>query len=248
MRRWSPDTHMHGAWTTHTYMMRGKKYRGAIEKMDRTKEYSLDEAIAFIKENALAKFDESVEAHFKLGINPKKGEEQVRSTAVLPHGVGRSKKVAVITSTKVADAKEAGADLIGGEELVADIKNGKINAGVDFDVVVATPEMMPKLATIAKILGPKGLMPNPKTETVTAKVKDVVEALKKGSKVSFKNDDSGNVHQVFGKLSFEAAKLQENFKTVVDVLHKAKPDSLKGKYIVSMSICSTMGPGLKIKL
>jgi large subunit ribosomal protein L1 len=229
-------------------MVRGKKYRAVVEKIEKTKDYSLQEALDFIKAGAIAKFDESVEAHFKLGINPKKGEEQVRSTAILPHGVGRSKKVAVITSSKVAEAKEAGADLIGGEELIEDIKSGKISAGVDFDVVVATPEMMPKLATVAKILGPKGLMPNPKTETVTTKVKDVVDALKKGSKVSFKNDDSGNIHQVIGKLTFESVQLKENFQAVLDVLHKVKPETMKGRYIQSIALCSTMGPSIKIKM
>lgn len=229
-------------------MIRGKKYRAVVEKIDKTKDYSLQEALDFIKAGAIAKFDESVEAHFKLGINPKKGEEQVRSTVILPHGVGRSKKVAVITSSKVAEAKEAGADLIGGEELIEDIKSGKISAGVDFDIVVATPEMMPKLATVAKILGPKGLMPNPKTETVTTKVKDVVDALKKGSKVSFKNDDSGNVHQVIGKLTFESAQLKDNFQAVLDVLHKVKPETMKGRYIQSIALCSTMGPSIKIKM
>lgn len=229
-------------------MTRGKKYRAVIEKIEKEKEYSLEEALTFVKGNALAKFDESVEVHFKLGINPKKGEEQVRSAAVLPHGVGRSKKVAVITTTKMADAKEAGADLIGGEELIEEIKSGKLTAGVDFDVVVATPEVMPKLASVAKILGPKGLMPNPKTETVTSKVKEVVEALKKGSKVSFKNDASGNVHQVIGKLSFEVNQLQENFKSIFDIIQKIKPETMKGRYIQSISVCSTMGPGIKVKM
>jgi large subunit ribosomal protein L1 len=229
-------------------MTRGKKYAAVVEKIEKEKEYSLEEALTFVKANGLAKFDESVEAHFKLGINPKKGEEQVRSTAVLPHGVGRSKKVAVITSTKMAEAKEAGADLIGGEELIEEIKSGKLAAGVAFDVVVATPEMMPKLATVAKILGPKGLMPNPKTETVTVKVKEVVEALKKGSKVSFKNDDSGNIHQVIGKLSFDVAQLKDNFNAVFDVLQKAKPETIKKRYIQSIAVCSTMGPGIKVKM
>lgn len=229
-------------------MQRGKKYRGVVEKMDKTKEYSLEDALTFVKENAVAKFDESVEVHVKLGINPKKGEEQVRSTAVLPHGVGRSKKVAVITTTKMTEAQEAGADLVGGEELIDDIKNGKALAGIAFDVVVATPEVMPKLAMVAKILGPKGLMPNPKTETVTPKVKEVVEALKKGSKVSFKNDDSGNVHQAIGKLSFEAAQLKENFQALMDTLQKVKPETMKGRYIQSVAICSTMGPGIKVKM
>lgn len=228
--------------------MRGKNYRGVIEKIDKEKEYSLEEALAFVKDHAMAKFDESVEMHFKLGINPKKGEEQVRSTAVLPHGVGKSKKVAVITSTKITEANEANADIVGGEDIIENMKSGKLAVGVDFDVVVATPEMMPKLATIAKILGPKGIMPNPKTETVTQKVKEIVEALKKGSKVSFKNDDTGNIHQSIGKLSFEVAKLVENGRVLIDVLHKVKPDTLKGRYIQSVSVCSTMGPAIKVKL
>jgi large subunit ribosomal protein L1 len=227
--------------------MRGKNYRGVVEKIEKEKAYSLEEALAFVKENGKAKFNESVEVHVKLGINPKKGEEQVRSTALLPHGVGRSKKVAVITTSKVAEANEAGADLVGGEELIEEIKNGKLVAGVAFDVVVATPEMMPKLATVAKILGPKGLMPNPKTETVTIKVKEVVENLKKGSKVSFKNDDSGNVHQVIGKVSFEVLQLKDNYQALFDVLQKAKPETMKGRYIQSIAICSTMGPSIKIK-
>lgn len=232
----------------HDKTMRGKNYRGVIEKIDKEKEYSLEEALAFVKDHAMAKFDESVEMHFKLGINPKKGEEQVRSTAVLPHGVGKSKKVAVITSTKITEANEANADIVGGEDIIENMKSGKLAVGVDFDVVVATPEMMPKLATIAKILGPKGIMPNPKTETVTQKVKEIVEALKKGSKVSFKNDDTGNIHQSIGKLSFEVAKLVENGRVLIDVLHKVKPDTLKGRYIQSVSVCSTMGPAIKVKL
>lgn len=229
-------------------MARGKKYRAAVEKIEKEKAYSLEEVLTFVKDNALAKFDESVEVHFKLGINPKKGEEQVRSTVVLPHGVGRVKKVAVITTTKMTEAKEAGADLIGGEELIEDIKSGKLVAGVDFDVVVATPEVMPKLATVAKILGPKGLMPNPKTETVTTKIKEVVEALKKGSKVSFKNDDSGNIHQVIGRVSFNVAQLKDNYQAVFDVLQKAKPETMKKRYILSVAICSTMGPSIKMKI
>jgi large subunit ribosomal protein L1 len=227
-------------------MTRGKKYRGIAEKLEKMKAYSLEEALKFVKENAVAAFDESVEVHVKLGINPKKGEEQVRTSTVLPHGVGRSKKVLVITTTKLSEAQEAGADICGGEEVIEDIKSGKLVAGTNFDVVVATPEVMPKLATVAKILGPKGLMPNPKTETVTPKIKETVEALKKGSKVSFKNDDGGNVHQVIGKLSFDTEKLQENYRAFFEALQKSKPETLKGRYIQSIAICSTMGPGMRI--
>jgi large subunit ribosomal protein L1 len=182
-----------------------------------------------------------------LGINPKKNDEQVRSTVVLPHGVGRTKKVAVVTSTKTSEAEGSGAELVGAENLIDDIRNGKVIPGVTFDVLIASPEMMPKLATIAKILGPKGLMPNPKNETVTTKIKDTVDALKKGSKVNFKNDESGNVHQVIGKLSFTAKQLAENCQEVIDTLHRVKPEASKGKFIRSISVCSTMSPSLRIQ-
>jgi large subunit ribosomal protein L1 len=222
-------------------MHRGKKYRAISEKIDRTKTYPVDEAVKLVKENKVAKFDESVEVHTKLSIDTKKGEEQVRGTVVLPHGTGKTKKVAVITSTKAKEAKDAGADLVAGEDLIAKIKSGKI----DFDILVATPEMMPKIAPVAKILGPKGLMPSPKTETVTEKIKETVEALKKG-KVNFKNDDSGNIHQVIGKVSFSEENLKENFAAFMEALKKAKPAAVKGKFITSVTICSTMGPGIKV--
>ncbi len=229
----------------HTNVMkRGKKYRAIAEKVEGNKLYALDEAIALVKEGKVAKFDESIEVHIKLSIDPKKGDQQVRGTAILPHGIGKSKKIAVITSTKAKEAQEAGADVVGGEEMIEKIKLGKIEG---FDVIVATPEMMPKLAQVAKILGPRGLMPSPKTETVTDKIKDAVEMLKKG-KLSFKNDNGANVHQVIGKLSFDEAKLKENYETFIDALTKAKPAGVKGKYILSVSICSTMGPGVKVSL
>lgn len=224
-------------------MKHGKKYRAVVEKLDRNKIYTLEEAVKFLKENKIAKFDESVEVHIKTRIDVKKGDQQIRGIVVLPHGTGKSKKIAVITSTKEKEAKEAGADIVAGVELLEKIKAGKI----EFDILVATPEMMPKLATVAKILGPKGLMPNPKTETVTPKIKEAVEALKKG-KAAFKNDSSGNIHQVVGKLSFEEAKLIENTKTFIKSVEKSKPASLKGKLIANITICSTMGAGLKISI
>lgn len=224
-------------------MKRGKKYKQAFEKIDKDKKYPVEEAVKIIKENKIAKFDESVEIHVKLAIDPKKGEQQVRGTVVLPNGTGKTKKVAVITSAKAKEAKDAGADIVDGEEMIEKIKNNKIQ----FDVLLATPEMMPKLAQIAKILGPRGLMPSPKTETVTDKIKEAVGMLKKG-KVNFKNDDGSNVHQIVGKVSFDENKLKENIESFLDALQKAKPQSLKGKYIISVSICSTMGPGLKISL
>lgn len=224
-------------------MYRGKKYRQVAEKVEK-KLYSAQEALALVASGKIAKFDESVEVHVKLAIDPKKGDEQVRGAVVLPHGTGKTARVAVVTSTKTADAKEAGADVIGGEELIEKIKLGKME---EVDVIVATPEMMPKLASVAKILGPRGLMPSPKTETVTDKIKEAVESLKKG-KLSFKNDNTGNVHQVIGKLSFDVKKLEENYATMIDALQKARPAGVKGKYMVSISICSTMGPGVKISL
>lgn len=229
-------------------MSRGKSYNNVLAKVEVGKEYTPEEAIAFIKENKLAKFDEAVEVHIRLGINTKKSDEMVRVTVILPQGTGRAKKVAVITSTKEKEAEEAKADLIGGEELIADIKNGKVVPGQAFDVLLATPEMMPKLALVAKILGQKGMMPSPKTETVTVKIKETVEMLKKGKRVSFKNDDTGNVHQVIGKLSFTAEALLENYKTFRETLDRAKPENMKGKLIKSISVCSTMGPSLSIKI
>jgi large subunit ribosomal protein L1 len=224
-------------------MFRGKKYKKAFEKVEKDKKYTVEEAVKLIKENKIAKFDESVEIHVKMAIDPKKGEQQVRGAVVLPHGTGKTKKVAVITSTKAKEAKDAGADIIEGEEMIEKIKNNKIQ----FDILVATPEMMPKIAPIAKILGPRGLMPSPKTETVTDKIKETVEMLKKG-KISFKNDDGSNVHQIVGKISFDENKLKENITAFLEALQKAKPQALKGKYIIGISLCSTMGPGFRINL
>jgi len=222
-------------------MKRGKKYRAIADKIDKNNIYTVEEAVKLMKENKLAKFDESVEVHIKTNVDPKKGDQQVRATVILPHGTGKSKKIAVITSTSEKEAKEAGADIVGGEELIE-----KFTKKIDFDILVATPEMMPKLAKVAKILGPKGLMPNPKTETVTTKIKETVEALKKG-KAAFKNDDTANIHQVVGKLSFEDAKLSENIKAFVEAVEKSKPAAFKGKLVANITVCSTMGKGIKIK-
>lgn len=229
-------------------MKHGKKYRAVAEKVDRNKVYALEEALKIVKENKTAKFDETVEIHVKTSIDPKKGDQQIRSTVSLPHGTGKTKRIAVITTTHADDAKVAGADIVGGEEMVDEIKSGKIfTKGGGFDVLVATPEMMPKLAPVAKILGPKGLMPNPKTETVTVKIKETVEALKKG-KAAYKNDNSANIHQAVGKVSFDDAKLLENIKAFMDSLEKARPAGFKGKLIKSIFICSTMGIGVKVNI
>lgn len=228
-------------------MKHGKKYRASAGKLEEGKVYSIEEAIAFVRENASASFDESVEVHVRLMTNPKKSDEAVRVTASLPHGTGKSKKVAVVTGTQEKEAKAAGASLVGGEDIVEDIRSGKVTPGSDFDVLLATPDMMPKLAKVAKILGPKGLMPSPKNETVTPKVADAVEALSKGAKISFKNDDSSNIHQIIGKVSFTEQQLRENMETFREALMKAKPDALKGRLVKSASISSTMGPGLSIE-
>jgi len=205
---------------------------------------NITEAIAEIKRNAKAKFDESVEAHFRLDIDPKKSDQQARGVAVLPHGTGKSVKIVVFTTTQKKEAEAAGAELVGGEELIDKIKSsGKIDA----DVAIATPEMMPKLAGIAKILGPKGLMPNPKNQTVTPKVTEVIEALKYG-RADFKNDNSGNIHQTIGKVSFDEAKLEENFKALLEAVRKAKPEAAKGKFIKGIAVCSTMGKAVRIDL
>ena len=214
-----------------------------MEKSENIK-LSIADAIAKVKQSAVAKFDESVEAHFRLDIDPKKSDQQVRGVADLPHGTGKSVKIAVFTTTQKKEAESAGAELVGGEELIDKIKSsGKI----DVDVAIATPEMMPKLATIAKILGPKGLMPNPKNQTVTPKVTEVIEALKKG-RADFKNDNSGNIHQAIGKVSFDAAKLEENFKALLEAVRKAKPEGAKGKFLKGVAVCSTMGKAVRIDL
>jgi large subunit ribosomal protein L1 len=225
-------------------MKRSKNYREVIRK--KTKEtYSLEDAVGFLVENAKAKFDESVEMHIRLAIDPKKGDQQVRSSMTLPHGTGKERKVAVITSVATKEAKDAGANMVGGEEIIADIKSGKFfDAGVD--VLVATPEMMPKLASVARILGPKGLMPNPKAETVTTKVAETVASLKKG-KIQIKNDATGNVHHVIGKRSMGAEKITENAKAFLDAVFGAKPAGVKGSFVVKVSLCTTMSPSVEIE-
>jgi large subunit ribosomal protein L1 len=224
-------------------MKRSKRYTELKKLVDAKKAYSPAEAIALAKQTGKAKFDGSVEIHMNLGIDVKKSDQAIRSTLVFPHSIGKVKKVAAFVSgEKEKDAKEAGADLVGAEELIEEIaRTGK----VDFDVAVATPDMMPKMAKVAKVLGPKGLMPNPKTETVGTNVKKMVEELKKG-KVSFKNDATGNVHQSIGKVSLDTAQLLENFNVFVDAIKKNKPSSAKGTYLKSVTLTTTMGPGIKV--
>ena len=210
---------------------------------DKTKSYSIEEAIELTKKLSKTKFDGSVEAHFRLGIDAKKGEQQIRTAISLPHGTGKTVKVAAFVSPdKEKEVKAAGADFVGGEDLIAEIKKSE---KTDFQVAVAEPLMMRNLAQIAKILGTRGLMPSPKNETVTPNPAKAVTELKKG-KVSFKNDDTGNIHVAIGKVSFDNKKLVENFNVILSAIKKAKPSSSKGIYIQNISVNATMGPGVKI--
>lgn len=210
---------------------------------DKTKSYSIEEAIELTKKLSKTKFDGSVEVHFRLGIDPKKGEQQIRSAVILPHGTGKTVKVAAFVSPeKEKEVKAAGADYVGSDELIAEIKKTE---KTDFQVAVAEPAMMRNLAQIAKILGTRGLMPSPKNETVTPDPARAVAELKKG-KVSFKNDDTANVHVAIGKVSFDSKKLVENYETILNSIKKAKPSASKGTYIKNISINATMGPGVKV--
>jgi len=222
---------------------KGKRYVVAANKLDKKKTYSPEEAINLIKDSKVEKFDASIEIHLKLGIDPKKTDQQVRGTITLPHGTGKTKKVAAFVSPdKEKTAREAGAEIVGGDDLIAEIKKTE---KVDFEVAVATPDMMPKLAQIAKILGTRGVMPSPKNETISPTPEKIIGELKKG-KIVFKADDTCNIHQIIGKTSFETTKLLENLNVFLDAIKKAKPSSSKGTYIKNAIVCSTMGPGIKI--
>jgi large subunit ribosomal protein L1 len=222
---------------------KSKRFKEINAKVDKNKVYSLEEAVKLVKETSTVKFDASIEVHVCLGIDPKKGDQIIRSTVTLPNGNDKEKRIAAFTS-KIEEAKKAGASIAGDDDLIAKIKKtGKC----DFDVAVATPEMMPKIAQIAKILGQKGLMPNPKSGTIGPNVTKMIEELKKG-KETFKNDDSGNVHLAVGKVSFDEAKLIENISDFIETIKKIKPTGVKGTYIKGISISSSMGPGVKVSV
>jgi large subunit ribosomal protein L1 len=212
---------------------------------DKSKKYPVEEAVKIARQLSKAKFDESVEIHANLGIDPKQGDQQVRGTIALPHGTGKSVKIAAfVQGAAEKDAKEAGADIIGNEELINEIKTkGKI----EFDVAITTPDMMPKLAVLAKILGPKGLMPSPKNETITTKVKETIAALKKG-KIVFKNDDTANIHVAIGKMSFDDVKIAENATAFITLLKKSKPASSKGTFIKNLVLKTSMGQAIKLEV
>ncbi len=221
---------------------RSKKYHEVMEKVDRTKLYEPQEALELVREAGGANFDETVEVACRLGVNPKYNDQQVRGAIVLPKGTGKTAKVAVFAKgDKAQEAENAGADIVGAEELVGKIEEGFL----DFDVAIATPDMMSVVGKLGKVLGPKGLMPNPKAGTVTNEIGKAVEEAKAG-KVEFRVDRSGNIHVPIGKQSFNTESLQENFDALLDAVVKAKPAAAKGQYVRSVAVSTTMGPGIKI--
>lgn len=221
---------------------RGKKYQTASALIDRNKLYGLNEALELVKKSATANFDESVELAFNLNLNVKHADQQLRGAIVLPHGTGKTRRVLVFAKgAKVKEAEEAGADFVGGEELVAKIQGGWF----DYDVVVATPDMMPIVGRLGKILGPKGLMPNPKVGTVTMDLTKAIGEIKAG-KVEYRTDKAGNIQMSVGKASFDKDKLYDNVKAIFDRILKARPATVKGQYIKSLTVSSTMGPGVRV--
>ena len=224
-------------------MKRGKKYVEAAKLVDRTVQYDPAEAIDLVKKTAVAKFDETIEAHIRLGVDGRHADQQVRGAVVLPHGTGKKVRVLVLAKgDKVAEAEAAGADYVGGEELIPKIQN---EGWFEFDVVVATPDMMGVVGRLGRVLGPKGLMPNPKAGTVTMDVTKAVNDIKAG-KIEYRLDKANIIHCPVGKASFTAEQLNDNFNTLMDAIVKAKPASAKGQYMKSVTITSTMGPGVKV--
>lgn len=220
---------------------RMKSVKGLVDKQ---RVYALDEAIKLAKETSTTKFDSTVELSFNLNIDPRKADQQIRGALVLPAGTGKTQKVLVLTNTKVKEAQDACADFVGGEELITKIQKEN---WFEFDVIVATPEMMAKLGAIGKVLGPKGLMPNPKTGTVTMDVAKAIDEIKKG-KIEYRADKEGNIHTIIGKASFTAEQLKENFTTILNEMRRVKPQTVKGDYIINITISTTMGPGVKVEI
>ncbi|MGO0058732.1 50S ribosomal protein L1 [Brevibacillus fluminis] len=220
----------------------GKKYQEAIKQIDKNKVYEVNEAIELVKKVASAKFDESVEAAFRLGVDPKRADQQIRGAVVLPNGTGKVQRVLVFAKgEKAKEAEAAGADYVGDADMIAKIQGGWF----EFDVVVATPDMMGEVGKLGRVLGPKGLMPNPKTGTVTFDVTKAVNEIKAG-KIEYRVDKAGNIHAPIGKVSFEAEKLAENLAALTDALNRAKPAAAKGVYMKNVTISSTMGPGVRV--
>ncbi|NLX85468.1 MAG: 50S ribosomal protein L1 [Synergistaceae bacterium] len=221
---------------------RGKRYKALLEKVDLTKQYSISEAVAMAKENATAKFDESLELHVRLGVDPRHADQQVRSTLVLPHGTGHTKKVCVLAlGDKQAEAQEAGAEIVGGEDLVKEIADGRM----DFDAVIATPDIMKLAGRLGKVLGPRGLMPSAKANTVTFDVADAVKEIKAG-RIEFRVDKTAIIHNAVGRASFPVENLESNVKALFKAIVKARPAAVKGTYVKGVTITSTMGVGISI--
>ena len=224
-------------------MKKGKKYLEALNKVDKSKLYTLDEAVKLVKETSVSKFDSSVEIAVRLNLDTRKSDQQLRGAIVLPSGTGKEKKVLVIAKgDNVKLAREAGADFVGDTDMLEKIEKEN---WLDFDVMIATPDMMPLLGKLGKVLGPKGLMPNPKTGTVTTDVKKAVNDVKKG-RVEYKTDSYGNVHALVGKVSFTEDQLKENIKAFMNIIIKSKPSVVKGVYVKNISLSTTMGPGIKL--
>ena len=221
---------------------KSKRYQEAAKLIEKGKAYSIEEAVALVKETSKVKFDAAVDVAFRLGVDPRQADQQLRGALVLPNGTGKTKKVLVVTEgPKAQEAKDAGADVVGGKEILEDIKKGWL----DFEVMIATPDMMGVVGRLGRVLGPKGLMPNPKSGTVTFDVTKAVEEIKAG-KVEYRLDKSNIIHVAIGKVSFGGEKLAENFNVLMNAIIKAKPSAAKGQYLRSISVTSTMGPGVKI--
>ena len=226
-------------------MKRGKKYLEAAKAIDRATSYDTEEAISLAKKAAVAKFDETIEVHIRTGCDGRHAEQQIRGAVVLPHGTGKTVKVLVFAKgTKVDEAQAAGADYVGGDELIPKIQN---EGWLDFDVVVATPDMMGVVGRLGKVLGPKGLMPNPKAGTVTMDVTKAINDIKAG-KIEYRLDKANIIHVPIGKASFTEEQLTDNFQTLISAINKAKPATLKGQYLKSVSVAPTMGPGVKVNV